>query len=352
MSDFNFDRFTLSDNNFKDIPRQVIELRTKLFLQFTKRFLELKNWIKIEGKESHGSLEWQFLRCKPLVLAFVKNKLLDEHIATLNSGRTPEVSVSRRKAMIFADSGQTDHMGDKTIFGQIFQQIKRHNPDFSNFAQKSTDHRCWKVAFRGEGSIDAGGPFRDSLVNISRELESTALPLLIESPNRRGEVGVNRECYMLNPESESPTHLEMFHFLGCMIAFGIMSKSPMPINLAPTVWKQLLNEKLTLNDLDQVDTNAFKLIKDLKEKSKSLSEEEFNALYGHYMFTTVLSHGAEVPLCDNGFDKPLRQDNVDEYVRLVLEARASENKKQIAELRRGVQTVMKDMSALVFMEWH
>jgi len=35
----------------------------------------------------------------------------------------------------------------------------------------------------GEGSQDAGGPFRESLVNMCDELQSDALPLLIKSPN-------------------------------------------------------------------------------------------------------------------------------------------------------------------------
>ena len=85
--------------------------------------------------------------------------------------------------------------------------------------------------------MDYGGPFRDALVNISNELESGVLPLLIKTPNNRSEVGTNRECFLLNPEANSPTHLEMLHFLGCIIGYGIMSKSPVPLNLAPSVWK-------------------------------------------------------------------------------------------------------------------
>lgn len=138
---------------------------------------------------------------------------------------------------MFTDSGQVDHRGEKTIFGQTMIQIRRKQPDFSNFKQKGTDKTCWKINFMGEGSMDYGGPFRDSLVNISKELESGVLPLLIKSANNRTECGLYRECFVLNPEANSPTHLEMMHFLGCIIGFGIMSKSPIPLNLAPTVWK-------------------------------------------------------------------------------------------------------------------
>ena len=107
----------------------------------------------------------------------------------------------------------------------------------SNFRKKSVDGRIYRINFRGEGSIDAGGPFRDSLTNIVAEMEQGLVPLLIKSPNNRNDHGSNRDCFILNPASTSPAHLEQYKFLGAFIAFAILSKSPIPLNLAPTVWK-------------------------------------------------------------------------------------------------------------------
>lgn len=91
--------------------------------------------------------------------------------------------------------------------------------------------------FQGEGSIDVGGPYRDSVDNMTMELETEVLPLLIKTANNRNDHGLNRDCFMLNPSSRSPTHLEMFKFLGAFISFCIMSTSPIPLHLAPSVWK-------------------------------------------------------------------------------------------------------------------
>ena len=107
----------------------------------------------------------------------------------------------------------------------------------SNFHHKSVDERCYCVKFRGEGSIDAGGPFRDSLVNIVQEMEDGLVPLLIKSPNNRNDHSAHRDCFILNPDSTGPTMLEIFKYLGGFIAFGILPKSPVPLNLAPSVWK-------------------------------------------------------------------------------------------------------------------
>ena len=146
----------------------------------------------------------------------------------------------------------------------------------SNFSHHSVDERCYKVNFQGEGSVDAGGPFRDSLVNIVQEMEDGLVPLLIKSPNNRNDHGANRDCYILNPDSTSPAMLEMYKYLGGFIAFGILSKSPVPLNLAPTVWKQILGEKMQLSDLESMDAYSSQVLTDLKNFSKDLSDADFN----------------------------------------------------------------------------
>ena len=95
--------------------------------------------------------------------------------------------------------------------------------------------------------------FRDSLTNIGRELESDVLPLLVKTSNNRNVHGNHRDCFILNPSAKSPTQLEMFKFLGALIGYGIMAKAALPLNLAPTFWKTLQGETLTLNDLDSID---------------------------------------------------------------------------------------------------
>lgn len=67
----------------------------------------------------------------------------------------------------------------------------------------------------------------------------------------------------------------MFKYLGGFIAFGMMSKSPVPLNLAPTVWKQILGEKMELSDLESIDAYSSQVLTDLRNYGSSLSDEEF-----------------------------------------------------------------------------
>jgi len=78
-------------------------------------------------------------------------------------------------------------------------------------------------------------------------------PLLIKSPNNKNEHGINRDCLILDSRSKTPAHQFMFKYFGGFLAYCFLTKSPIPLNLAPWVWKQILQEELTLTDLEGID---------------------------------------------------------------------------------------------------
>jgi hypothetical protein len=86
------------------------------------------------------------------------------------------------------------------------------------------------------------------------ELESDNLPLLIKTANNRNNHGDNRDSFIPNPKSNSPSHTEMFKFLGHLIGYSIRTLCPLPLHLAPIFWKLLLNDHLELSDLKGFDT--------------------------------------------------------------------------------------------------
>ena len=121
----------------------------------------------------------------------------------------------------------------------------------------------FSVSLAGEGSIDVGGPFREALTNIVTELETDALPLLIKTPNNRNEHGSSRDCFSLNPASTTPTHSELFIFMGYFLGFSIRSQSAMNWHFPPIFWKQLLGEPVTLNDLEGLDAYSWQILQDI-----------------------------------------------------------------------------------------
>jgi hypothetical protein len=53
--------------------------------------------------------------------------------------------------------------------------------------------RSISVNFLGEGSIDVGGPYRDAITQMCGDLMSDTCSLFRRAPNRRNDVGLNRE---------------------------------------------------------------------------------------------------------------------------------------------------------------
>ncbi len=47
------------------------------------------------------------------------------------------------------------------------------------FKKTRVDSKVFNVDFVGEGANDAGGPFRDCITNMCKELQSASLPILI-----------------------------------------------------------------------------------------------------------------------------------------------------------------------------
>ena len=100
---------------------------------------------------------------------------------------------------------------------------------------------------------DCGGGYSESIAEICDELQNGSVPILIQTPNGRDESGSNRDCFLFNPNVTSALHQNMFCFLGMLIGIAVRSGSPLSINLAEPVWKQLVGLPLTVSDLTEID---------------------------------------------------------------------------------------------------
>lgn len=178
----------------------------------------------------------------------------------------PDVKIKRRQAFYFLDSGQVDNEGKSTIFGQIFQLLRRDN--FVSFKKNKVDSKVFNVKIAGEGAQDAGGPFRDCITNMCSELQSHALPLLIKSQNNKNNHGQFRECWIPNPASRSPTHIELFTFFGVMLGWAIRTTSSLQLDLPPIFWKKIIGQEINEWDLKQIDTYTWQMIDGLKKYLK------------------------------------------------------------------------------------
>ena len=146
----------------------------------------------------------------------------------------------RFKAQRYHIEGLVDRGDGDTIFSQMLRNLKRDHGNYeNNFRRDSLETRVWKANFLHEGSIDDGGPYRESMENISYELTSGVLPLLVKTPNQISKSGLRQECFVFNPLARSEKELEMFRFFGILMGFAVRSEQTFNIDLHPSIWKKI-----------------------------------------------------------------------------------------------------------------
>ena len=289
--------------------------------------------IDMEKINEPGSLAFWVASVRHLILLDRKRDLWTEALlATEKSSKQPSVSVNRARAMRHRSDPSTDPLGRRSLFGQIFRQAR--DGDFRS------RRRAWEVKFEGEGSEDAGGPYRESISEACADLQTPRVcPLLLLCPNGVSEIGECRDKFILNPASTRPVHLSMYHFLGKLMGIALRTGNTLNLDLASTVWKPLVNQDVSLDDIVAIDHSTGMLIRKVLEGSCLVKEEIVEGMIGA-SFTTILPGGLEVELKENGRNIPITLENIDEYVALLLEARLSESHQQIAKIKEGLESVV------------
>ena len=102
----------------------------------------------------------------------------------------------------------------------------------------------------------------------------------------------------------------------------------MSLKLPPIIWKQIIGDELSLDDLECMDSYSYQMLKNLLEKGSQLSEADFTASID-LNFTTVLSNGEQIQLCKGGKEKKVTKANLQEFVDSVKKARFNESASQV-----------------------
>ena len=214
--------------------------------------------------------------------------------------------------------------GLKSVFGQMCSK-------WHVISQEDLllPHRVWKVKFIGESVDDCGGGYSESIAEMCDELQNGSVPLLIQTPNGREDTGVNRDCFIINPTASSPVHLNMFRFLGALMGIAVRTGSPINLNLAPPVWKQLVGMTLTLSDLSEIDSDYVQGLLYIRDNPEAFVGIDF---------TAPSAGGKEIHLHPTW--TVVTMGNCQEYVRLSTHMRLHEFDQQVLALCEGLTKVV------------
>jgi E3 ubiquitin-protein ligase HERC2 len=185
------------------------------------------------------------------------------------------------------------------------------------------------VRFKGEGSIDAGGPYREAITEMCIELQSKTLSLFIPCPNFRNDIGVNREKWIINPAAVQASHLSMYEFVGKLFGIALRSGNHLNLDLPSLIWQELVGVKCSKKDLEYIDLSTCQTI----DKIISSNRDSFDDTY---RYSCLLSNGTEVELVPGGKHMTVLYESKLDYANMILQARFNESKKQIEALKRGL----------------
>lgn len=242
------------------------------------------------------------------------------------------MTINRARAAKARDEPSSDPDGLRSIFGQLFIALRSHG--YAGFARAPKDFQAWNVDFAGEGSIDVGGPYRESLTLACADLMSSATPLFLHCPNFHTNTGLNREKFVINPTATAPLSMAMFECVGALMGLALRTKFTLPLDLPSTVWKAILAEPTDERDLEDVD----KLCVQALQGFRTLTAEEI--VEAKQTFTTQLTGGTEVELIPGGSEQFVSPEDVGRFTELVIATRLGESARQCRAIRKGFNTVV------------
>ncbi|CAG9330114.1 unnamed protein product [Blepharisma stoltei] len=220
----------------------------------------------------------------------------------------------------------------------MFSQISR---DLETAANKTLRHpeRMLKFAYNPEEIQDDAIKYNELLTELSKELQSPLLPLLIPSQNNVLNVGNGRDNWMINPTSTLPAHMCLFTTLGKFFGSAIRTENRLRLSLPVIVFKHLLHENVTTEDLRDFDFPLYKLLHKLRNlEAYGITAENFGQ---HISEKFIVKYGEEVvEFCEDGAKIDVTFENVGQYADLLEKHKLFENPKAYDSIRKGMAAVV------------
>ena len=163
-----------------------------------------------------------------------------------------------------------------------------------------------KINFKGEEGLDAGGLFREWFNICFKALEGDQMKLLIVSDS-------NEFSYNINPMlKHSKENLSYFYFIGKLIGKALFDNITINICFNKLIYKMILQEEITLDDILFIDNPLYTSLHNLKELEESGSNVENIGIYYSVDMEDINKQSHSFNLIDNGINKPVT--NVKDFI--------------------------------------
>eukprot|EP00933_Yihiella_yeosuensis_P023159 TRINITY_DN18080_c3_g1_i1.p1 TRINITY_DN18080_c3_g1~~TRINITY_DN18080_c3_g1_i1.p1 ORF type:complete len:599 (+),score=103.98 TRINITY_DN18080_c3_g1_i1:92-1798(+) len=323
---------TLLDDAFMTSLRESLTAKFALLHEVGEAAAPLLPALITRGSNSNFPWGDTLLSVKRLLLPEVSKKrffeVLKETEGRSSHQRLVLNSVGARRFQAVADrEKRCDRYGRHTLFGQLWQKARSWSPE--QFRLGKGDF-AFSVEFEGEGGEDAGGLYRAAIDMAVMEVQSSSLPLMAPTPNARDNCGDYRDCWIFSPSSLGPESLRMVRFLGCLLGLALRSGSLLPLKWPPHLWRPLVGDSRTLEDVKAIDVHAYHLI-------SSLQEDPSLAACLDWSYPDVLGKPGPLKAGKRG---PVRPSEATEFIEALYRSRVEYDAAALEELCAGISLVV------------
>jgi hypothetical protein len=136
-----------------------------------------------------------------------------------------------------------------------------------------------------------------------------------------------------------------YRFVGQLMGMAIRTKQYLDVRFPILLWKQLIHEEVTIEDIEAIDISSFAIINEMEEnirKVKSLNECDYllSSIMAELKFDIVSSTGQTYELIPGGFHIPITAANFEDYCMRYRQYRINEFHRQIEFIRQGLCSVV------------
>lgn len=202
-----------------------------------------------------------------------------------------------------------------TILSDAFEQFMRLQPD--ELKRKLT------IRFDGEAGLDYGGVAREFFFLLSREMFSPAYGLFENSSHNTLQIS-SKSCIM-------PEHLDYFRFIGRVVAVAVFHQKFMDAFFVGSFYKQILDLKCTLEDMETVDDVLYKGLVWMQENDVT------DMMYAFSVDDEIFDEKVEIELKPGGKDIDVTNENKEEYIELLIDWRMNtRTREQMESFKKGL----------------
>jgi hypothetical protein len=328
------------------IPAICIQTRAKLFCLFSMLVEKLISIIDFSLFPGQSIVTDKIGTARAYILYTTKFQLFSTTLAITvleSDDDIPSVNFDT------VEASATDNHGLHTMFNQAYEQLHDH----AHLTFRKSNDQLWRAQYLAMHSTDQGGPYRDSISCMCSDLCSTRLTLFILCSNGRTNSGLNRDRWIPNvfpPNQPLPNRVKkQYRFIGQLMGMAIRQKHYLDLKFPMLLWKQLVREQVTIEDIEAIDIQSFTMIIDvekmIKQNDQSINNDsDINDLLSNILdelrFEVVSSAGQTYELVPGGEKIPITASNFKDYCTSYREYRLNEFHRQVECIRQGLYSIV------------